>query len=187
MVVSLIATDTQNVFRFLSLFGYFCIFLVEQFNNIKYFIMKKHLYLQVLFLIAISIGIFSCNNKKADKPEKVLSSFEKTYPNSTNVIWKNQNDSLWEVNFEFDGIKISSEYSNSGDWMQSKYPVSSEQFPQSVIDRIDGFYYDYLITKSELVETPDSKLYEVDIEVNNMQIALIVSEEGGLLQAKKKE
>ncbi|MCD4679905.1 MAG: hypothetical protein K8S00_05915 [Bacteroidales bacterium] len=149
--------------------------------------MKNKFIYQLLILITLSIALSSCTGKKADKPEKVLSSFEKMYPNSTNVNWENQNDSLWKVNFDFDGNKISSEYSNSGDWMQSKYSVPSEQFPQSVIDRIDGFYYDYTFIRSELVETPDSKVYEIDIAVNNMSIALIISEEGALLQAKKKE
>ena len=146
--------------------------------------MKKSASLIMLFIVASSFIMFSCDGKKAETKKKAISSFEKMYPQIKDVKWNWINDSIWEAHFIFNEKEMTAKYNNSGVWLKSRTNINAEEIPMPVMDRIDGFYYGYVITGSRFVETPDFKGYEIDIDVNGKGIELLISESGGLRKAQ---
>jgi len=146
--------------------------------------MKKYLFYQLLILIFVSIGVYSCNNKKSNLPELAIAEFNKIYPDAKTVKWNYNNDSIWEVEFKLGEKVMIAEFNKAGIWLQSSTNISPDLIPQVVIDKMDGFYYGYAITTSVLVERPDLKGYAICIEVNSQMIDLLITETGELRKAQ---
>ncbi len=146
--------------------------------------MKKILTYQLLLLFAVSIGVFACQNKNSHIPELAIAEFNKIYPNAKSVKWNTNNDSIWEVEFKVDEEVMTAEFNKVGVWMQTSRNVSSKLIPQVVIDKMDGFYNGYVITRSILIENPSFKAYDIGIEVNSQKIDLLITEAGEMRKAQ---
>lgn len=140
--------------------------------------------LSIIIIISLGTIMISCNGKKTDSKKKALATFEKMYPETTHVKWKSINDSTWKVNFALDNKKMMARFNDNGEWLISKTSVKAGDMPLFVIDKIDGFYKGYLITKSKFVESPDLKAYEIILDVNTKRIRVLISDNGTLLKAE---
>jgi len=145
--------------------------------------MKKINTLIKLFITGLFIVQISCGTK-SNIPDQVLSSFKKMYPEAKNAKWDNINDSIYETSFKLKDKVMTSQFLSTGTWVVSKSRISSELLPKKVIDKMDGFYSGYTITRSDYLEKPDFKGYDIGIEVNSQKIDLNITETGELRKAQ---
>ena len=141
----------------------------------------------LMLFIAISAFLLSCGGETAKSKKRAQSSFETMFPDIRNAKWNSLNDTIWIASFTYDTKEMTTAFNSLGAWLKTKTNVLPENLPQVVIDRIDGFYYGYVITRSFFAESPDHWAYEIDIDVNTKKIKLLIADNGALLKAQPLE
>jgi hypothetical protein len=133
--------------------------------------MKKtliHFLVLIFFCLSVSFNASAQAVNTDDLPDKVTIAFDALYPKSKQVKWLLNKKKHYEAKFERDNKKHLAEFTEDGIWLRTNVQISQEKMPQKlneyikanykktytldavgVEDRIDGKYYQMIITTPE--------------------------------------
>lgn len=126
-------------------------------------------------MIILAIGIMAHSQTP---PEKVNNAFNKKFANAGEVKWEQEEADEWEVEFNLDGQDMSASFDASGTWMETEGEVKKEDIPAEVFKAICLDFDGWEFEKTELVETPDFKGYEIVLEKEDTEVEILVSSSG---------
>ena len=56
-------------------------------------------------------------------PTSVMSAFNSKFPNAINVKWDKENEHEYEASFEWESKKLSANYSDTGEWLETESTI----------------------------------------------------------------
>lgn len=137
-------------------------------------LMKKQvLHITLIFFICISFTFTTLGQAVAvkDLPEKVTIAFDALFPKSKQVRWILNRKKNYEATFERQNKKHNAEFTEDGIWLRTNVAINQEDMPEKmneyikanykttytinavgVEDRIDGKFYQLIITTSQKTE-----------------------------------
>ncbi len=128
------------------------------------------------------IIVISCNQQKAEVPEKVLTSFENMFPSAVDVEWEMENENEWEAEFEMDGKESSACFTIGGIWVETEYEI--ESLPETIETILNETYPGFKISEIEIIETPDFKGYEIEMVKGEEEIEILVTSDGEVIEVE---
>ena len=79
---------------------------------------------------------FATSFAQGKTPAAVFTAFNKKFPNVTKVKWDRENAHEYEASFEWKGKKLSANFSNTGNWLETESPITFIQLPEKVKQRL---------------------------------------------------
>lgn len=138
--------------------------------------------LSLVGMALVLLSYTACAQSGKDVPEKVQTAFAQKFATSSHVKWSKENDSEWEAEFKMDKKDYSVNFSTSGEWMETEYKISTDELPAAVKATIQKEFDGYKIEESELSETADGKMYEVELEKGDIEMEAIIDANGKLIK-----
>ena len=149
-------------------------------------------------LIAVLIFLFPLNGqevkvpkevkspKDINIPKEVKSSFDKLYPNASEIKWGTEKHGEYKVGFEDDGKYVSVVFHKSGTIKEIKALLSPSELPKSIAQVIAKKYYGFYITAAYKISDNKGKLiFRTEIAKDKVKKELKFDHNGMLLSAKK--
>lgn len=138
----------------------------------------------ILMLVTAAV-LLSCEKYEDGKPLKnVRNAFSEMYPGARDVEWDAENG-YWVVSFELGTPPNVKEceawYDVDANWLRTETDLVDSALPQSVKDAIAASEYASALLSAgdvDYVETPDGNFYELEVNLNGLEIRLKVSEDG---------
>ncbi|CAN5502459.1 hypothetical protein BH10BAC5_BH10BAC5_27140 [soil metagenome] len=136
--------------------------------------MKSKTLFSILIIFLISSYSYADN-----VPAIVKKSFESRFPNAKNVKWDKENGSEYEAAFKLKGIKYSTTFSSTGDWMETESPTTFEMLPISVQNTFNDSNKGVKPRLCSKIELSTGRIkYEIEIKKKKKTIELFYEEDG---------
>jgi hypothetical protein len=120
--------------------------------------MKKLFVILICFIFMGSIA-FSLT-----PPTAVKKAFAQKFPNATKVKWGKENKTEFEAEFTLNGTKISANFAQNGDWVETEAQIKVSELPKAVTDAINKQYPGWKIIKAEKTDNAkEGTIYEAGI------------------------
>jgi hypothetical protein len=127
--------------------------------------MKKIICLSFMILFSSSFT-YSQHLSENKVPAIVKDAFSTQFPNSTDIRWGKESSTEYEVEFKIDDVKMSANYSDNGNWVETETTIDPSALPQAVVDAINRDYSNAKIYGAAKIEKSDKTiLYEADIRI----------------------
>lgn len=140
----------------------------------------------ILVMTTLSFGLVSCGdddhgaNKEIganEVPSVVKNTFQKRFPNSTDVEWGTVGDG-YEVDFEVHAIDHTSLIAVEGNMVKYRFDIAAPSLPVAVTASIVADYEKRSVDGSQILKIGDSTYYQVELENGPNDLRLVFSENG---------
>ncbi len=130
-------------------------------------------------LMILSIAFISSCAFAATPPAAVTKAFAKKFPTATKISWGVEGPKEWEAEFTFDGNKISANFSEDGNWVETEREIKVADLPKSVLTAVKSKFYDWKIAEADKTESSKhGTFYEVDLKKGMKHKSLAFKEDG---------
>ena len=140
----------------------------------------------ILMAMIVMILVSCSAQQEPIVPQNVKTAFSTKFPAATDVEWEEDEDE-YEAEFEFEGKSMSANFSNKGAWVETEYEVELDELPSDVSTSVSGLYPGFEIEEVEMIETPDMKGYEIDIEKGEESKEVVLDLNGRFIKEKASE
>ncbi len=142
--------------------------------------MKK---LTVVLSLCFSIGLLSCQEKKADAPEAVKVSFQKKYPGEDDPDWEQDENGYWESHFKQDGEKYRADFKADGTWLETENDIKKKNLPEPIKKVIKEKYSEYEITEVEHVDHAEKgEFFDVEFKQKGKNKDVMFRRDGTIIE-----
>lgn len=144
----------------------------------------------IITVFSIAFSMQSCaqnSDNEEQVPEKVLTAFNKKFPDAKKVEWEMENDSEWEAEFKMKGKEYSANFGTDGMWRETEYEIKEAEIPANIRAILDENFTDYEIENLEIAETLAGISYEMEIEAGDEEFEVTIDSEGTLTKKKESE
>lgn len=125
--------------------------------------MKKNISL-LITVIAVSLTVTA---QYIQIPSAVKSAFAKKFPNAVHIKWSKESAKEYEADFESDNIKMSANFSVSGEWIETEFSIKTAELSGSIVKAMKTKHPTAEITGAARIEKADgSVLYKVEFRLN---------------------
>lgn len=130
-------------------------------------------------LILALLLLFAGYGYALTPPTVVKNAFEKKFPNATKVKWGKETKTVWEADFVNKGTKMSSNFSQNGDWVETEIPIKISELPKAVFDALQKKYHNWKIIEVDRTETAkNGVIFEVDVKSGSHKKGVAFKEDG---------
>jgi hypothetical protein len=146
----------------------------------------------MILVMVLSTMTFTASGQKTDIPSNVKKAFEQKVSNAKDVEWEYDNeDKLWEVEYEIGNAEFTSAFDESGKWVETEKEIKFAELPEAVKATLKADYSDYEVEEVEYVEKPDGKFYEVEVELEKddeeVEFELLFSTDGKVVKKEQEK
>jgi len=142
----------------------------------------KRIFFVVLMFVAFNLGAVG----QTAVPENVKAVFEKMFPEAKSIKWSAEDSKTWEAEFKMKCKKMSANFDGDGKWMETETEMKARNLPDNVLNVVKTEFPGYRIDEACLVESPDMKAYEIEIEKKEagkeIELEVLVSADGKILK-----
>ena len=136
---------------------------------------------QIIATTTLLIGLaFTAYSQEV--PKAVAQSFSKKFPEAKSIKWEQENMEEWEAEFRENGINYSANFGLDGAWIETEQHILVNDLPKPIKSLILKNYSSYKIDHAEIIETPEFKGYEVELENKDQTIKLLLDKSGKILK-----
>ena len=140
---------------------------------------------KICWLIAVMFSIAAFNYTQAQirkVPAAVTEAFKARYPNTKNVEWKDKITGF-QVNYDMDGVKYESKFSNKGEWLQTEKEVGEDALPAEVKDGYSkSKFTDWQLKSATWVQSKDNGVqYRLFVRKNDIEKKYLYFDKKGKL------
>lgn len=144
----------------------------------------KNLKIAVVALFATA-AVSAQDLAKNQVPTNLNESFQKAYPNATDVEWE-MDGMNYKVEFDMNKMENEVWYSKEGNIIKSEMELTEKDLPGAIATAVKNKYPEYSIDEVEVTEVDGKKTYEVELEKwFSEDIKLFFSEDGSILKTGK--
>jgi hypothetical protein len=130
----------------------------------------------LLLIFLVACHILQSQQQAIVVPQVVEAAFKDKYSDIPRT-WQIHHYG-YEAIFTQNNIKYEAEFSETGEWLETEYYVTAEDFPAAVLKHIKQKYPRFTITKYEIEITPQGLFYEVDITDSETEAELYFDSSG---------
>lgn len=132
---------------------------------------------KIIFLLSI-VFITSCSYA-GNPPAAVQKAFEQKFPNAANVKWVKENAHEYEASFEWKGDKLSANFSDTGEWLETESPTTFNALPEKVQTAFNASHKGATEKAVAKIETSKGVTkYEVEIKQGIKTVELFYISDG---------
>ena len=131
-----------------------------------------------LLLSGLTIAITACT--QPEPPQNVKSTFEKLFTNAQKVTWSRENNTEWEAEFKLGDSRMSSNFDDSGKWLETEKALKKKDLPLPVMNTVRDQFPGYRLKEPEQVEKPGFKGYEAELEKGEKTLEVVFNSDGSL-------
>ncbi|MBT0608367.1 hypothetical protein KIV10_09250 [Aequorivita echinoideorum] len=117
-------------------------------------------------------------------PSVVKNTFKSNFPDAVSMEWEMRN-SIFEVDFEVDGVDYAARLDNTGKLLAYKYDLSIKSLPQSLTDKLSLTHSISDWDDAEVVVENSKSFYQLEIENFFTNDKLILDNKGNLVETLK--
>ncbi|MEP0987156.1 hypothetical protein [Ekhidna sp.] len=122
--------------------------------------------MKTILLTILVLGFAACGSSQ-NVPSAVLKSFESRYKKAENVTWSSDKGVFSALYKESELVKKSS-YQKDGEWIETVTELLVDDLMTCITDYVDDEYMDASIFEAILMESPETKEYQISIEYLDM-------------------
>jgi|GEM_PF-1177163 len=111
------------------------------------------LYLLSVFLLFLSLSVFSQDYKESELPPNVVSNFKDKFTPQGKVSW-NKNIDIYTASFKSDDQNVKASFANDGKWVDTRYEIGYKELPGAVVTYVTSNFRDAKIKESSMRDTP---------------------------------
>ena len=147
--------------------------------------MKK---ITLFTVLSILLAFTSCDKEEVT-PKQITDAFAKKFPTATDVEWDKESDTEWEAEFKMDDKEYSSNFSTSGEWLETEYEIEENEIPENIKLILNENVSEYTIETAEIAETKEGISYEfeIEIEIDNKEYDITIDPKGNFKKEEIKE
>ncbi|MCX6152394.1 MAG: hypothetical protein NTX22_17850 [Ignavibacteriales bacterium] len=124
--------------------------------------------------------------QKTSVPQKIKDSFNKLYPQVTEVKWSKEGKNEFEAGFKVNGVKTSIVLDVKGKLIETETTIQTTELPKGVEEFIKKNHPDHKITETaKIVDSKSIATYEVEITKGKQKKDLIFDNSGKLVVKKE--
>jgi len=87
---------------------------------------------KIIFFAMALVCAYATSFAQSKTPMAVTTAFNQKFPNATKVKWDKENAHEYEASFDWKGEKLSANYSDKGEWLETESPISFNLLPEKV-------------------------------------------------------
>lgn len=146
-------------------------------------------------IILLLLSVALCNNSAysqkiaAEKvPASVITAFKTKYPTVTKSTWELENKTEFEVNFKLDGKKVSANFDNTGNWLETETEIKVSALPESILSILKSDFEGFKIEEASKIESFKNGIcFETEIEKGKETFDVLFSADGKVISKTKEE
>lgn len=121
---------------------------------------------------------------EANVPAAVVSKFNSTFTNSSDVSWELDYDN-YVATFRNNKVDVEVTFNKDGKWISTETPVSHSALPASVKSCLTRQFDIYKENDIEKVDSPQGTRYTIDLESNSMNYSVVIADNGELVSREQ--
>ena len=141
----------------------------------------------IIFAIAAISSLSACNQASKEVPEKVKAAFSQKFPEAKKIKWDKEDENEWEAEFKMNGNEYSANFSSNGTWTETEYEIKKSEIPPEVQSTLRSEFAGYDIEEAEVSETRDGKVFEIQIEKDEMDMEVTIAPNGSIVKKEGKK
>ncbi len=138
-----------------------------------------------IMLIAFITNSFAQNNSFIQNRDIISKYIAEKYPNSRIIEFEWENDkNMYEVELIHDSKEKDIYFDSKARWQSTKYDINKKDLPQNIINIVTSSQYNmYRIDDIEVIETPENKIYKIELEkfLSDYELTLFIDENGNII------
>jgi Putative beta-lactamase-inhibitor-like, PepSY-like len=135
---------------------------------------------KTMFFLALA-GPLSMLAQKA--PTSVKTAFQSRFPTVKEVSYDKEKNGEYEANFKIKGIKMSANFTETGDWRETESEITTQTLPDVITKAIGVKYPKAKIVGAAKIETPENGTrYEADLKTGLKKTEVLLDELGNFIQ-----
>jgi hypothetical protein len=134
----------------------------------------------LLSVIALGSTVSAQKIESTNVPAGIIKTFNNAYLNAENPQWEMDYDN-YVVKFKKNKVETSATYNKDGKWVKSETPVTRSSMPSAVKETLSKEFGSYKENDIERVDKPDGVVYQIDLENNQINYEVIISDKGELI------
>lgn len=87
---------------------------------------------KIIFVAMALVCAYATSFAQGKTPTAVATAFNQKFPNATKVKWDKESAHEYEASFEWKGEKLSANFSDTGEWLETESPIAFNQLPEKV-------------------------------------------------------
>lgn len=87
---------------------------------------------KTIFVAMALVCAYATSFAQSKTPTAVTTAFNQKFPNATKVKWDKENAHEYEASFEWTGEKLSANFNDTGEWLETESPIAFNQLPEMV-------------------------------------------------------
>ena len=145
---------------------------------------------QLILTISVVALIFLNTGCNSNPNEKITTAFNNKYPEAQKVEWEQEEENIWEAEFEMNGNEFTACFNTNGEWLETEMDFELSKLPDTVRQTISMNYEGFEIDEAEWIETPDFKGFAIEIEKDKegeKELELFITKEGKLIKVEEED
>lgn len=132
-----------------------------------------------LIITSLSLLLFATNLFATHPPAAVKNALEQKFPDASNIKWEKENAHEYEASFSWNGKAYSSNFSESGVWLETESAFLFQMLPEKAKLAFNKTYSGSKVKAVSKIETSKGLTkYEVEIKRRLKTIELFYTEDG---------
>ena len=147
----------------------------------------KNLLFVITIIALFGLNACNCGHTCEDIPEKVNTAFLEKFPDAKDVKWEQEDENEWEAEFKMDDKEYSANFTSDGNWKETEHEIEKSDLPKTVITTLETEFAGYDIEEAEISESPERKVFEIDLKKDESEIEVTVAPDGNVLNREVEE
>jgi hypothetical protein len=144
----------------------------------------KKIFVIILSTFSSANVIFAQTIENSNVPKPILSAIQKAYPYPENIKWEMDYDN-YVAKFQKDKVEMMATYDKEGAWIKTETPVTHKSLPAAVKSCLTKQFDIYKENDIERIDKPESVCYQIDLEYNQKNYEVIISDKGDLISKEE--
>ncbi len=160
--------------------------------------------IRILYILLLSTFVIGCNssfdtdanieaatipdlnNKQIDQEKYIDASLKLMYPSIGSYEMKIDEDKI-NTEFKIGGNKFEVKFDSEGNWIKSEVGIRfKNKIPGKIRDGIKSSEFaEWFISDKTLIETPNSKQYKIEFQLDEEEWDIYFDKEGNIVQREK--
>jgi len=142
--------------------------------------------LKVALAGVLACALLAFTNVSMEKvPQKVKNAFAQKFPHAKSVKWDRESPNEWEAAFKLDRMEYSANFTDDGTWKETEHEIEESQVPSNVRKSLRDNFKGYTINESEISETQQGMVYEIEIKKDGSEMEVALDASGKVINKEE--
>lgn len=134
---------------------------------------------KIFFVAMALVCAYATSFAQSKTPTAVTTAFNQKFPNASKLKWDKENAHEYEASFELKGEKLSANFSDKGEWLETESPISFNQLPEKVQSAFNSAHNGVTVKAIAKIETSKGiTKFEVEFKQGAKTVELFYTADG---------